>query len=90
MLVSGKVQESFSGTTYVLMPPDPSSFRRQAKVGDLYVEFAIPAASLVTTSTGWAKIAGPNSLQGRHAASTGRPVPFMPTAHNIRHIATKL
>jgi hypothetical protein len=89
MLVFAKVQESFSGTTYVLVPPDPSSFRRQAKTGDLYVEFDVPADCLVTTGTGWAKIAGPNSLQGRHAAATGRAVPQMPKAGNIRHIATK-
>lgn len=89
MLVSGKVQESFSGTTYVVVPPDPSSFSRQAKAGDLYVEFSVPADCLITTGAGWVKIAGPNSLQGRYAASKGLTVPHMPPAHNIRHIATK-
>jgi hypothetical protein len=89
MLVSGKVQESVSDTTYVLLLPDPSSFLRQAKAGDMYVEFDVPADCLIPTGVGWAKIAGPNSLQGRHAASSGRTVPQMPAAHDIRHIATK-
>jgi hypothetical protein len=89
MLVSGRVQESFSGTTYVLLPPDPASFRRQAKPGDLYVEFDVPSGCLKTTAAGWAKIIGPRSLQGRHAARSGHPVPHMPFARNIRHIATK-
>ncbi|MHA4868517.1 TreTu family toxin [Duganella sp. PWIR1] len=43
MLATGTVQESFSGTTHVLLPPDPASFRRQAKSGDLYVEFEGPS-----------------------------------------------
>ena len=89
MLVSGRVQESFSGTTHVLLPPDSASFRRQAKPGDLYVEFDVPSNCLRMTGIGWAKIIGPRSLQGRYAARTGRAVPRMPVADKIRHVATK-
>lgn len=89
MQASGRGQESFSGTTYVLLPPDPAAFRRQAKSGDLYVEFDVPGGSLIITAAGWAKIIGPRSLQGRHAARSGLPIPRMSLARNIRHIATK-
>ncbi|MHA4868516.1 TreTu family toxin [Duganella sp. PWIR1] len=41
------------------------------------------------TGPGWAKIIGPHSLQGRHAARVGLRVPCMPKAFRIRHIATK-
>ena len=56
MLVSGKVQESVSGTTYVLRPPDPSSFLRQAKAGDMYVEFDVPADCLIPMGVGWPRL----------------------------------
>lgn len=42
MVKSGKVQESFSGTTHVASPADPEAFGKQAKSGSLYVEFEVP------------------------------------------------
>jgi hypothetical protein len=89
MLNSGMVQESYSGTTHVLLPPDLYSFARQARTGDVYVEFEVPEDSLKVTGSGWAKIIGPQSLEGRVAARNGRPLPKMPPAINLRHLASK-
>lgn len=90
MLATGKAQESFSGTTHVLLLPTALGFIRQAKPGTLYVEFDVPATSLKTTGHGWAKILGPNSIEGRVARKCGRPVPQMPFVRNIEHIAGRL
>ncbi|MDX1933131.1 MAG: hypothetical protein SFU56_11040 [Capsulimonadales bacterium] len=66
-----------------------NAFIRQAKPGSVYVEFDVPSSSVVPTSEGWAKIIGPNSLQGRLAARKGLPIPQMPAAQNINPIASK-
>lgn len=89
MKASGMVQESFTGTTHVAAPADPTSFINQAKAGQLYVEFDVPSASLKATGEGWSKIVGPNSLEGRLAALKGGPIPQMPRASGIEHMATK-
>lgn len=49
----------------------------------MYVEFDVPEKSLIHTNEGWAKIAGPDSLEGRLAKRKGLPVPEMPVAENI-------
>jgi RHS repeat-associated protein len=90
MAASGRVQESFSGTTHVASPADASAFINQAKPGSLYVEFNVPTSSLKATNAGWSKIIGPNSLEGRLAGRKGLPVPQMPNATNIVHSATRL
>ena len=90
MIVTGRVPESYSGTTHVALPPVASAFIRQAKVGSLYVEFDVPAGCLRITGRGWAKIIGPNSLEGRAARRKGQPVPQMPAARNIQHLASLL
>jgi hypothetical protein len=90
MCKTGRVQESFSGTTHVLWPPDASGFLRQAKPGSVYVEFDVPDRHVRTTGAGWAKIIGPNSLEGRIARRKGQPIQKMPKASNIRHIASRL
>jgi RHS repeat-associated protein len=87
---SGMVQESLSGTTHVASPADPSAFIRQAAKGSRYVEFDVPASALKQTQQGWAKIIGPNSLEGRLATLKGLPLPQMPAASNITHLADKL
>jgi hypothetical protein len=86
---SGMVQESFSGTTHVAVPADANAFIKQAKMGQLYVEFDVPSASLKATSEGWAKIPGPQSLEGRLAIMKGSSIPQMPPASGIEHMATK-
>ncbi|OPX41839.1 hypothetical protein CLHUN_42910 [Ruminiclostridium hungatei] len=83
MVKSGKVQESSTGTTHVASPANPEAFK-SAKPGSLYVEFEVPASSLVATSKGWAKIVGPNSLEGRMAVKKGNPLPEMPKAGNVK------
>jgi hypothetical protein len=90
MRTSGKVQESFSGTTHVANPADASAFINQAKPGSLYIEFNVPASSLKTTNEGWSKVIGPNSLEGRLAVRNGQPIPQMPEATSIVHSTTKL
>jgi hypothetical protein len=89
MLKSGMVQESYSGTTHVLFPPDLLSFLRQAMGGAVYVEFDVPEQCLKVTGSGWAKIIGPQSLEGRLAARNGQPLPKMPSAVHVRHLASK-
>jgi hypothetical protein len=90
MLNTRKVQESLSGTTHVALPANVFAFMRQAAPGSRYVEFSVPVDSLKITGQGWAKIAGPNSLEGRLANKKGNPVPQMPTASDISWIASKL
>ena len=84
MIKSGKVQESFSGTTHVASPANPEAFGKQAKPGSLYVEFELPATALKATNEGWAKIVGPNSLEGRLAAKKGYSIPEMPEVENVK------
>lgn len=90
MQKTGKVQESYTGTTHVANPADAEAFIKQTKVGNNYVEFDVPTSSLKQTNEGWAQIAGPNSLSGRLAAKKGQTVPQMPAAENIVHKATKI
>lgn len=90
MLNSGRVQESYSGTTHVANPADATAFINQAKPGAYYVEFNVPGASLKVTNEGWAKVIGPNSLEGRLAARKGLPIPEMPPATYIEHLATRI
>lgn len=89
MRKSGKVQESYTGTTHVANPANAESFIKQTKKGNNYVEFDVPSSSLKQTNEGWAQIVGPNSARGRLAARKGNPIPQMPAATNIIHKATK-
>ena len=89
MTATGFVQESRSGTTHVASPADQAAFQAQAAVGSLNIEFDVPRDSVKATQPGWAKILGPNTLEARLAAAKGRPMPQMPPAANIQHIATK-
>jgi len=89
LLETGTVPESFSGTTHIAYPADISAFGRQAKPGSIYVEFDIPSASIKSTSNGWAKIIGPNSLEGRLALKKGLTLPEMPKATNIKIVGGK-
>lgn len=89
MLSTGRVQESYSGTTHVAWPPNWLAFIRQARPQSLYVEFDVPNCCLSVTGAGWAKIIGPNSVEGRLAAVKGRPVPVMPPAANIQVLASR-
>ena len=93
MLETGKVQQSFSGTTHVASPAAPLAFIKQADIKKgqtFYVEFEVPSSSLTQTSEGWASINGPRSAQGRLAAYRGLPIPQMPEAKSIIHKATKI
>lgn len=87
--VTGRVVESRSGTTHVAFPTNPAAFDRQAGAGSVYVEFEVPARSIVQTNEGWASIVGPNSLHGRLAAKRGQPVIEMPKAKNITLVTKK-
>jgi RHS repeat-associated protein len=89
MVKTGKVSESYTGTTHVANPADANAFGKQAKPGSMYVEFDVPTSSLKQTNDGWASIVGPNSLQGRYAAKKGEPIPEMPSATNIKIVGEK-
>ena len=88
-VATGSVQESTSGTTHVAFPVDQTAFQSQAAAGSLYVEFDVPASSVKQTQPGWAKILGPHTLEARLALARNHPVPQMPPAKNIQHVATK-
>jgi len=91
MVKTGTVQESWTGTTHVAIPAKPEAYMKQAKVKAHYVEFDVPASSIKPgEGTGWGKILGPNTSQGRLAKKNGRTVPQMPKAKNIKHLATKI
>ncbi|MBQ4765463.1 hypothetical protein F9U43_22240, partial [Pectobacterium versatile] len=81
MIDSGKVVQSSTGTTHVAHPANIDAFGKQAKPGTMYIEFDVPKNSLIKTNDGWAKIVGPDSLEGRLAKRKGLPVPKMPSAN---------
>ena len=89
MVNTAHVQESSSGTTHVVFPAAPAAFQAQAKPGSVYAEFDVPQSSIKPTQLGWAKIIGPNSLEGRLAFRAGKPRPQMPPALNIQYHITK-
>ena len=89
LLETGTVPESFSGTTHVASPANVNAFGKQAKPGSIYVEFDVPSTSIKPTSNGWAKITGPNSLEGRLALKKGLALPEMPKATNIKIVGGK-
>ena len=89
MTKTGKVQESFTGTTHVATPAAKEAFEKQAKPGSVYVEFDVPKASVKQTQDGWGKIVGPNSLEGRLATRKGKTAPEMPDAKNIKEVSPK-
>ena len=89
ILASGFVQESSSGTTHVALPANQTAFESQAAIGSFYVEFDVSIESVKPTQSGWAKILGPHTVEARLAAAKGHPIPQMPQANNIQHVATK-
>ncbi|MGG5508265.1 MULTISPECIES: RHS repeat domain-containing protein, partial [unclassified Myroides] len=90
MSKTGKVIESYTGTTHVANPADIRAFGKQAKNGTLYVEFDVNKSSLKQTGENWASISGPNSVEGRLAKKKGLPIPEMPNVSNIKVIAEKI
>jgi len=88
MLNSDTVQESLSGTTYVA--DNINGFIQQAKKGSKYIEFDVPKSSIKSTKDSWYKVLGPNTTEARLMKRKGLPIPEMPKAKNITHIATKL
>jgi RHS repeat-associated protein len=90
MLASGKVQESFTGTTHVTNPANPATFMRQAKPGSNYVEFDVPTSSVKATSeNGVSKILGPRTTESRLAIKNGKPALQMPSCSNIQVCGSK-
>ncbi len=86
---TGLVQQSPNGGAKgVLYPSDPTMFKN-ARAGDLYVEFDVPKSTLEGKSAGQRAISGPDSLRGRLANSKGLPLPELPPATNIRVIMKK-
>ena len=90
MINTGKVIQSSTGTTHVVSPADINAFGKQAKNGAIYVEFDVPKTSLVPTNEGWAKIVGPDSVEGRLAKRKGLSIPEAPEANNISVRGEKL
>jgi RHS repeat-associated protein len=79
MRKSGKVQEGGGGQTRVSDPANPDTYRNPPE-GDVYVEFDVPADSVLPHSRGTGRIPGPNSPDAR----AGNPADYeMPPATNI-------
>ena len=89
MVKTGKVQESFSGTTHVANSASIDAFFKQAKPGSIYVEFDVPTSSLSQTKDIWAKILGPNTPEARLRQMKGLDIPQMPFAKNIKIVGEK-
>ncbi len=89
MSETGMVQESHSGTTHVANPASMEAFGKQAKIGQIYVEFDVPIEALKQTNERWAKILGPNTIEARLAVKKGNPIPQMPSATNIKIVGKK-
>jgi len=91
MQETATVQESRTGTTHVAHPADIGVYEKTADPRSAYVEFDVPASSVKPTGApGVAKIVGPSTIEGRLAARKGLPIPQMPPATNIEHVASKL
>jgi hypothetical protein len=90
MRATNMMQESTGGGggSWVASPASPSAYNA-AKPGSVYVEFDVPAGSLKPAGSGWARIPGPNSVEGRLAVRKGESVPQLPEARNIEVKATK-
>jgi RHS repeat-associated protein len=83
MEVTGVAQESTElGGSRVALPANPEAFR-DAAPGSRYVEYDIPAGITKPLGSGWAKIPGPNSIEGRLATAKGEQPPQMPPVRNI-------
>ena len=89
LTATGYVQESTNGTTHVASPTDPAAFQSQATVGSIYAEFNVSQDSVKPTQQGWAKILGPNTLEGHLAEAKRQPIPQMPPATDTKHLITK-
>ncbi len=90
LILSGRVIESVTGTTHVAFPANPLTFIKQAEVGSRFVIFGVSSSSLRMTGESWAKVIGPNSLEGRLLQMNGKPLLGMPTASDVTWIATKI
>ncbi|WP_424923356.1 hypothetical protein [Actinocrispum wychmicini] len=78
MVATGCVQGGEGGVSRVAFPSDPTAHRAAPK-GDMYVEFDVPAGTLMPGGTdAWRSIHGPNSPGGRLNANKGLPLPELP------------
>jgi hypothetical protein len=89
MQSEGVAQESRAlGGSRVTLPANPDAYK-DAPSGSVYVEYDIPSGVTKPAGSGWARIPGPNSVEGRAAASAGRPLPQMPPVKNIEVVKAK-
>ncbi len=89
MQATGAAQESRAlGGSRVAFPASSEAYKG-APAGSLYVEYDIPASVAKPAGSGWARIPGPNSVEGRAAAAAGRPAPEMPQVKNIEVVKSK-
>jgi RHS repeat-associated protein len=89
MQTTGAAQESRAlGGSRVAFPANSEAYK-DAAAGSLYVEYDIPASAAKPAGSGWARIPGPNSVEGRAAAAAGRPAPEMPTVKNVEVVKSK-
>ena len=85
---TGLAQEGSGGASRVAEPSNPDAYKA-APAGDVYVEYDVPSGSTKPDGTGWSRIPGPNSPEGRLAGRNGEPAPQMPPVKNIEVKGTK-
>ncbi|EJF55171.1 RHS repeat-associated core domain protein, partial [Saprospira grandis DSM 2844] len=95
MLKTGRVQEGSGGVTYVsrinkeLDPKlgfdGPSTFRRQAPKGSVYVEFEVKKADIVQAGqANWGKLVGPNANLSSRIKLKSQGGTMLPEVKNIQ------
>lgn len=86
MKKSGKPQEGSGGATYGATSGS-DSFYKQAKPGDVYVEYDVQASSVLPGSKpDWVMTIGPNANNMQKAALLKQGGELLPSATNISDI----
>jgi hypothetical protein len=89
MLDSNFVQKSKGNMTHITNPANPDAFKA-AKPGSIYVEFDVPASSVVPGGKeGWGIIPGSGSIYDKLNIRKGLPGYKMPKATNIQILKRK-
>jgi len=89
MLTTGKIQEGSGGVTFG-STNGSSSFFKQAQTNTVYVEFDVPANSLLKGGVeGWVKIIGPNAPKSQIFMVNKQGGELLPIIENLSEIILK-
>jgi hypothetical protein len=89
MLATNRVQEGGGGLTFASIE-GPGSFMKQAPKGSVYVEYDVPANSLLPGGkVGWVKNIGPNAPKSQTLMLNKKGGEMLPEAVNIKLVMEK-